>query len=103
MTLDDIGKLLASADPGVSHYFSRKTGENYTRWFETRQLPFLADDTHQEGWHFQVDRFTKQEQDPVADALFAALDGDDRVTVQHLVDFEPDTGYIHHIFDCEGW
>ena len=103
MTLDEIRALVVSADVHVQHYESRATGEDYTTWRETGRLSYLADDQHLEGWHFQVDRFTRDEHDPVAAALFAALDADDRVTVAHLVDYEPDTGYIHHIFDCEGW
>jgi len=35
------------------------------------------------------------------DAIETALSGEDEITFQHLVDFEQDTGYIHHIFDCE--
>ena len=31
----------------------------------------------------------------------AALEGQDDIAVEYLVDYE-DTGYIHHIFVCEG-
>ena len=103
MTLDEIRALVVSADAHAQHYESRATEEDYTTWRETGRLPYLADDQHLEGWRFQVDRFARDEHDPVAAALFAALDADDRVAVQHLVDYERDTGYIHHIFDCEGW
>jgi hypothetical protein len=48
-------------------------------------------------------RFTKSDSDPVAPALFAALDAEPSVTVRWLQDYEPSTGYIHHIFDCEGY
>ena len=34
-------------------------------------------------------------------ALKAMLESQDNITVDYLVDYE-DTGYIHHIYDCEG-
>ena len=103
MTLSDIKTLLAGIDPNVRHYFSEATGASYTFWEETQRLPYLADDVHQEGWEFYVHRFTKDEEDEVAAEIFSALDEDPRTTVIHRVDFEPDTGYIHHIFQCEGF
>ena len=103
MTLAEIKALVAAVDPLARHYASAsRPGESYTVWRETRRLDTSADGGHaEEAWAFTVDRYTKSEADPVAAALFAALDGDDRVAVSHLVDYEPDTGYIHHIYDCE--
>lgn len=103
MTLGDIRTLVVSVDPAARHYFSTETDSDYTYWEETRRLPFLADDIHQEGWRFYVHRFTRDEFDPVPHRLFVALDSDPRTAVIHRVVFEPDTGYIHHIFECEGY
>lgn len=103
MTLSDIKTLLASVDPDVRHYFSTEKKKAYTYWEETSRLPMLADDAHEEAWRFYVHRFTHSENDDIAVSLFAALDGDERVAVSHTVDYEPDTGYIHHIFECEGY
>ena len=72
-------------------------------WRELRRLDATADDRHIEGCAFQVDRFTKDEDDATAQALFEALDGDDRVAVYYAVDYERDSEYIHHIYDCEGF
>lgn len=103
MTLDDIKALVVAVDPNAGHYESAYQGSAaYTVWREYRALPFMADDEHQTGWTFQIDRFVKAEGDSIASALFAALDADPRVSFQYLVDYEPDTRYIHHIFDCEG-
>jgi len=41
--------------------------------------------------------------DPVAIALFRILDADPRVAVIHTIDFDQDSGYIHHIYECEGY
>lgn len=102
MTLSDIQALVASVDPEARHYFSTGKGQPYTYWEETSRLPLMSDDVHQEAWRFTVHRFTKAEDDAVAAALFAALDADPGVAVAHNVDYEPDSGYIHHIFSCEG-
>ena len=103
MTVDDIRALVITADPAASHYESTVTsGAAYTVWREMRQLGTVADDGHEEGWSFQIDRFTKTEGDTVAAAIRTALEGDPRVAYEYLVDYEPDTRYIHHIFDCEG-
>lgn len=104
MTLEEIKALVLSVDDTAEHYESSRTGaDSYTVWYELRRLDATADDRHIKGWAFQVDRFTRDEDDATADALFEALDGSDRVAVHYEVDHEPETGYIHHIFDCEGF
>lgn len=103
MTLGDIRTLIVSVDPAVRHYFSTETDSDYTYWEETQRLSFMADGAHEEGWRFYVHRFTRNEFDPIALRMFSTLDADPRTTVIHRVDMERDTGYIHHIFECEGF
>ena len=103
MTLGEIRVLLAGIDPDIRHYFSTETERDYSFWEETQRLPLTANDLHEEAWRFYVHRFTRDEFDPLARRLFAALDADPRTTVSHTVDFEPESGYIHHIFECEGY
>ena len=38
----------------------------------------------------------------MAECLRIALEDADYITVDYRVDYEQDTGWIHHIFDCEG-
>lgn len=105
MTLSEIKALLMDAIPTetVTHYFSTATTKDYTYWEETRRLPLTADDGHDEAWRFYVHRYTKRENDPVAARLYAALDADPRVAVAWTTDYDPASGYIHHIFECEGY
>jgi len=103
MTLTEIRDLLVTADPAIRHYFSMEEDKDYSFWEETRRLPFTSDDGHDEGWRFYVHRYTRQEVDPVAIALFRILDADPRVAVIHTIDFDQDSGYIHHIYECEGY
>ena len=103
MTIADIKSLLVSVDPSVSHYFSISSQKDYTYWEETKRLPSISDDVHQEAWRFYVHRYTHLEDDPVADALFRALDADPRIAVAHTVDPIREEGIIHHIFECEGY
>lgn len=103
MTTAEIKALIITVDSNARHRFSMAKGEDYTYWEETRRLPLISDDLHEEAWAFVVHRFTKSDADTVAPALFTALDGDPRVAVKWIQDYDPDTGYIHHIFDCEGY
>lgn len=101
MTVREIKALVASIDPAARHYESAQRG-NYTTWMEYMRTGLAADDGNPDGWKFVVERFTTQEFDPVAEAIEAGLDADDRVAFTYNVDYENDTGYIHHIFDCVG-
>lgn len=104
MTLEDIQGLVVSADSDAQHYESaRRSGIGYTVWREYQHLGLMSDDGHGEGWRFQIDRFTKVENDSIAAAIYDALENDERVAFEYLVDYEPDTRIIHHIFDCEGY
>lgn len=104
MTLEEIRELVVSVDPEAAHYESARCGSAaYTVWREIRLLDLMAEDVHQEGWSFQIDYYTKQENDPMAQAFRNTLDDDPRVAYAYLPDYEQDSGYIHHIFDCEGY
>ena len=103
MTLSDIETLIGGIDAEARHYFSMSTGGAYTYWEETQMLPIISDDRHQEAWRFYVHRFTKDENDSTAAALFSTLDADPRTTVIHSKDYDPDSGYFHHIYQCEGF
>lgn len=101
MTLQEIKSLLVQAAPDIRHYFSVETDIDYTWWEETEPLPYTADGVHVQGWVFYVHRFTRQENDSVAAALFALLDADPRIAVSSTQDYEPETDYTHYIFRCE--
>ena len=107
MTLGEIKALLVSADSGIKHYFSMHGDEDpYSYWEETRQIGRVRDDRHSaadQAWRFYVHRYTKTEGDPVAAAIFEALDADPRTTVAWRTDFDKSSGFIHHIFECEGY
>ena len=104
MTVEEIKAIVVAVDENAGHYESAYQGtEAYTVWQELRPLPIEGDDGHKvEAWAFQVDRFTKDEADAIAPAMRAALEAETRVAFAYEVDYERDTGYIHHIFDCEG-
>lgn len=103
MTLDDIRTLVISVDPNAGHYESAyRGGDSYTVWYEVQRAGLMADNKRPcKSWRFQIDRFTKDENDPIAAQLEAALEACPFVSYDYLVDYERDTGYIHHIFDCE--
>lgn len=102
MTARDIGQLVASADPQARHYVSYDDGRNFTVWAEYKRLGVPGDDEHGDGWKFQIDRYTKVEYDPVAEMIETVLRETEGVAYTYMVDYERDTGYIRHIFDCQG-
>lgn len=102
MELGDIQALVLSADPQAQHYASSTGGSTFTVWAETSRLNLAADDQLASGWRFSIDRYTAQEFDEVAEAIEAALSAASGVAYQYRVDYEPETGIIHHAFTCEG-
>lgn len=102
MTLDQFKEILVAADPKAKHYSSKERG-NFTVWREYERLYVFADGENQGGWKVQIDRYTTEENDAVAEAILAALDAQDNIAYQHLVDYDPETETIRHIFDCEVW
>ena len=101
MTCTEIKTFLVSVDPTIERYESSKKGDAYTVWYELGMPGIFSDGQHEDIQHFQIDRFTKEEDDTTAAAIFTALEARDDISFSYLVDHEDDTGYIHHIFDCE--
>lgn len=102
MTVRDIQALVASADPAAKHYVNTKDGTDYTVWMEYQRIGLPGDDVHGDGWKFEVDRYTKTEYDEVAEEIERVLTEHDGVAFTYMVEYEQDSRYIRHIFDCEG-
>ena len=97
--LKEFKQIITLADSNAKHYESVKQG-NYTAWSEYGTDPLIADDSNcEETIKIQIDRFTKIEFDPVVEDIKTVLDGHD-ITYDYLIDYETETKYIHHIFDC---
>lgn len=102
MTREDIKKLVLSADPDAQRFFSDKKGKSFTVYGEYRRTSQSAEDRHDYGWRFEIDRFTTDPDDPVADRIEEALINHPGVTYTYEIGFDHASGYIRHIFDCEG-
>ena len=104
MTVQRIKDLLTSIDPKAQRYEHDGAGkaDAYTVWNEVGPVGFYGDGQEEGSIHFQVDRFTKEEDEGTALALKAMLESQDDIAMDYHVDYETDTGYIHHIYDCEG-
>ncbi len=100
MTLDEFAAWIAAIDPKATHYTASEPGA-CTVWSEYRRLNHYADGCNLGGWKVQIDRYTRQEADPIAAALEAAIEESMDIAAEHLVDRDPDTGLIRHLFDCE--
>lgn len=104
MTIQEIKNLLTGVDPDAQRYEHDRagTGDAYTVWAESTPVGFYGDGQEQGSIRFQVDRFTKEEDEAMAESIRRVLEDTDYITVDYRVDYEKDTGWIHHIFDCEG-
>lgn len=99
MTLNEFGALLAGAHPKTYHYAAGTQTGSYVVWREymaRRQSggPLLV-------WHIQVDFYTRKELDPAREELLAALERAGTYHEEPEVSYDPDTGYIRHMIECE--
>ena len=102
MTLGELQAMLAGIDPDIRHGWTMANGRDYTYWEEKDRLTLRGDDHAVESdWVFYVHRFSRANIDPVAEALWAALEALPNVAVHQVNTYEPDTGYTHHAFRCE--
>lgn len=107
MTVKKIRDIIMLADENAKHYDATaeiQARKNFTVWMEYEALPLKADDEEaEEGWRFEVNRFTREEYDPMAERLRQVLAGSNGVTITtYRVEYNAQVGYIRHIFDCTG-
>ena len=100
MTLNDFKLMLLTIDPKVKKRFHAGKGENYTVWNPRND----SDDISGEQLiKIQVHRFTKDDNDSITSLINAELKKHDDIALPNgcETDYENDTEYIHHIWDCE--
>ena len=91
--------IILKADPKATK-FKGSGGNSYTVWTPYSSDKTMADNRQDDfTWRIQVDRFTKKDNDPIAKAIYNELE-QAGIPFEYLIDFEEDTGYIHHIYDC---
>ena len=101
MTIDQLKGILSAVDPNIRRHFTTDETENFTVWGETRRIFYHADNRNTEvGFAFSVHRYTRLEDDPMVDALYAALNGAADSTVKWETEPIPAYGYIHHTLSC---
>lgn len=103
MTVEDIRALVLGVDPEAKHYHTDKRGEAFTVWGEYQRTGQSAEDRHDYGWKFEIDRYTKDEFDAMPAQIEEALIAHPGVSYTYDVMYDRSFGYIRHIFDCEGY
>ena len=99
--VDAFKYLILSVDPEATKY-EGDGGDAYTVWTPYGVSRYCADGGDAAlVYKIQVDRYTQDDNDGIAAGLYAALESCDYVAFEYLRDYEPDTGYHHHIYDCE--
>ena len=104
MTIDAFFAIVHAIDAEASRYqrLRKPSDKAYTVWSDYGTGTLYANGIPAgKTKKIQVDYFTFAEDDPVALQFFRAFSENDDITVIHLTDFEAETRYIHHIFDCE--
>ena len=95
--LDRVKRALLTVSENVGHYEALKETPPYIVWAEERGNDLEADNVHAErGWTGTVDLFTKTENDPLVEAVGEALSSAGIAWYLNSVQFEDDTGLIHH-------
>ena len=103
MTVQDIKTMVLSVDPKAKHYFSDKKGDAFTVWGEYQRAGQGAEDRHDYGWKFEIDRYTRDEEDTVPDMIEQILIDHPGVAYTYQVYYDHTARYIVHVFDCEGY
>lgn len=103
MTVQDIKTMVLSVDPKAKHYFSDKKGDAFTVWGEYQRAGQGAEDRHDYGWKFEIDRYTRDEEDTMPDMIEQILIDHPGVAYTYQVYYDHTARYIVHVFDCEGY
>ena len=104
MTIEDFAKIIQSIDPDAARYqkIRKHSDRAYTVWNDYATDQLMADGRAAECTKkIQIDYYTLVEDDPIAQKFYRELSKNDEITVSHLTEFDPETRYIRHIFDCE--
>ena len=102
MTLNEFQAWLVQIDPKATRFYTPKAGI-CTVWAEYGRIPAYADGRNQGGWKVQIDRYTTDEDDGIANAIAQAIEESVLIACEHLIDYDMENGLIRHIFDCEVW
>ena len=103
MTVQQIKEMVLSVDPKAKHYFSDKKGDAFTVWGEYQRAGQGAEDRHDYGWKFEIDRYTRDEEDTVPDMIEQILIDHPGVAYTYQVYYDHTARSIVHVFDCEGY
>ena len=58
MTVQQIKEMVLAIDPDAKHYYTSKQGNAFTVWGEYERAGQGAEDRHDYGWKFEIDRYT---------------------------------------------
>ena len=103
MTVQQIKEMVLAIDPDAKHYYTSKKGNAFTVWGEYERAGQDAEDRHDYGWKFEIDRYTRDEEDTVPDMIEQILIDHPGVAYTYQVYYDHTARYIVHVFDCEGY
>lgn len=99
--LDGFRDMILSVDPSATRYFGRGEGA-HTIWTEYELDGLYGDNAMQEyTWRILVERYTCDQDDPIARALMEKLSSTSGVTAQYALRRNNDLEMLYHAWDCE--
>lgn len=102
--IEPIGVMLSAITSNTFHYWrSAPNGvKKYIVWAEDEEAASLNADNRKQkqGIHGTIDLFTQTEYDPMVDSIQYGLDDLENVSWRlNSVQYEDETGFIHHEWD----
>lgn len=96
--LNKISDLLYSITPNTYHYYAKDALDKYIVWAEDDESGAAYSDDKKTDQIIQgtIDYFTKDEYDPVVREIQNKLTENEISWKLNSVQYEKDTGYIHH-------
>lgn len=93
-----IKDILTSISENVGHYEAFKVTDQYIVWAEDGEGSSVEGDNRKINQSIQgtIDLFTKKDMDPMAEEIQNALKENEISFYLNSVQYEDETGYIHH-------
>ena len=103
MTLNGFIQLIQEIDPSAERYDAiGQPGDKYTVYTDYMHTTLCADDGVAERiQHVQVEYYTDDEDDPVAQRYLDAFSERGEIYLTYDKDFDAQSRRIRHLYDCE--
>ncbi len=101
MTLDELKTLLLTIDPSLTKWIWDGSSGSYTVWTPHHRSTLMSDDLPERVTiKVTIDRWTKDDNDPVPGQILRALEERYIPTDEMVSVYDEKDGYFRHIIEC---